>query len=57
MVGGHILPREDPLSGMPSEGRVLAVRGSHPGLVDPLSEGAVGGEILTVWGHILPGVC
>lgn len=30
---------------------------SHPGLGDPLAAGAVGGEILTVWGHILARLC
>lgn len=57
VVGGRILLREDPLSRAPLEESILAVRGSHPGLGDPLSEGAVGEEILTVWGHILPRVC
>lgn len=57
VVGGRILPREDPLSRVPLEESVLAVRGSHPGLGDPLSEGAVGEEILAVCGHILSRVC
>lgn len=57
VVGGCILPRKDPLSKLPLEGKVVAGRESHPGLRDPLSEAAVGEEILAVWDHLLPRVC
>lgn len=44
VVGGCVLPREDPLSRLALEGKVLAGRESHPGLRDALSEAAVGGR-------------
>lgn len=54
VVGGFLLGRIL-CSRLPSEGKILTGSGSHPGSRDPLSEAAVGGGILAVWGPSCPG--